>query len=77
VTQDREDEGCLRLYTLPTPEQADEIRDLLGIRKRMEFSPDELERKRTSMTRALRRKEGKTRVGWTITLPPILDAEPM
>jgi hypothetical protein len=57
VTQDCQDEGCLRLHELPTPEQARVIRDDLGIRKRMEFSPEDLERRRASMTRA---REGKT-----------------
>jgi hypothetical protein len=46
VTQDGEDEGCLRLHTLPTPEQASVIRDVLGIRKRMALAPEELERRR-------------------------------
>jgi hypothetical protein len=51
VTQDGDDEGCLRLAGLPTSEQAAVIRDALGIRKRMEFAPDDLERRRASMTR--------------------------
>jgi len=38
VTQDGDEEGVLRLHHLPTPEQADIIRDVLGVRKRMEFS---------------------------------------
>jgi hypothetical protein len=50
VTQDGDDEGCLRLHRLPTPEQATVIRDVLGIRKKMEFAPDDLARRRTSMT---------------------------
>jgi hypothetical protein len=48
LTQDGDDEGCLRLHHLPTPEQAVVIRDVLGIRKRMEFSPDDLARRRAS-----------------------------
>jgi hypothetical protein len=44
VTQDGEDEGCLRLHQLPTPEQAAVIRDILGIQKRREVSAAELER---------------------------------
>jgi hypothetical protein len=51
VTQDGDDEGCLRLHRLPTPEPAAVIRDVLGIRKKMEFAPDDLERRRASMTR--------------------------
>jgi|GEM_PF-2077156 len=34
VTQDGDDEGCLRLHQLPTPEQAAVIREALGIPKR-------------------------------------------
>ena len=51
VTQDGDDEGCLRLHRLPTPDQATVIRDILGIRKRVEFGPAELERRRTLMKR--------------------------
>src|SRR5262245_33658425 len=46
VTQDAEEEGGLRLHALPTPDQADVIRDVLGIRKRTEMSPATLERLR-------------------------------
>ena len=35
VTQDGDDEGCLRLRELPTPTQAKEIRSILGLRKRL------------------------------------------
>jgi hypothetical protein len=52
VTQDCEDEGSLRLHQLPTPEQAEIIRDVLGIRKRAVLSPEELERRRTLVARA-------------------------
>ncbi len=38
VTQDGDDEGCLRL-ALPTTKQAQLIRDLLGLRKRREMTP--------------------------------------
>ena len=44
VTQDGEDEGCLRLHGLPTPEQAETIREALGIRKRRTITPEEIER---------------------------------
>ena len=44
VTQDGDEEGCLRLHKLPTPEQAEVIRDVLGIQKRREVSAAELER---------------------------------
>src|SRR5215831_14667061 len=46
VTQDGEDEGCLRLHTLPTAEQAAVIRHMLGIRKRVEIAPETLGRLR-------------------------------
>ena len=46
VTQDGDDEGRLRLHQLPTAEQAEVIRDCLGIRKRTELDADELERRR-------------------------------
>jgi hypothetical protein len=44
VTQDGDDEGCLRLGGLPTPERAEAIREALGIRKRREHSPVTVER---------------------------------
>jgi hypothetical protein len=47
VTQDGDDEGCLRLFGLPSPEQAKAIRDLLGIRKRRPASSFPAEWKRT------------------------------
>jgi hypothetical protein len=47
VVQDGEDEGCLRLPQLPTPNQAEAIRDALGIRKRREVSTGVLERLRS------------------------------
>ena len=34
VTQDGDEEGCLRLFALPTPEEAALIRDALLLRKR-------------------------------------------
>ena len=34
VTQDGDDEGCLRLFRLPTPEGAALIREVMGLRKR-------------------------------------------
>lgn len=45
VTQDGDDEGVLRLHALPTREQAEEIRSVLGIRKRLEYSAEEIERR--------------------------------
>jgi len=43
LTQDCDEEGCLRLHALPTPEQAVTIRRLLGIPKRREYSAEVLE----------------------------------
>lgn len=45
VTQDCDKEGCLRLHQFPTPEQATLLREILGIRKRAELSPEERERR--------------------------------
>jgi hypothetical protein len=42
VTQDGDDEGCLRLSGLPSSEQAATIRDILGIRKRVAYSDEVL-----------------------------------
>jgi hypothetical protein len=44
ITQNGDDEGILRLDRLPSPEEATEIRDLLGIRKR--YSEAELQARR-------------------------------
>src|SRR5262245_46149436 len=46
LTQDCDEEGCLHLHRLPTLAEATVIRDVLGIRKRAELSPGELERRR-------------------------------
>jgi len=46
VTQDGDDDGCLRLHQLPTPAQAEAIRDAVGIRKRRGISETERERLR-------------------------------
>jgi hypothetical protein len=40
VTQDGDSEGCFRLHRLPTAAEAEEIRDILGIRKRMDLSAE-------------------------------------
>ena len=45
VSQDGDAEGALRLGRLPTAEEADEIRDILGIRKRITWSAEELARR--------------------------------
>lgn len=46
LMQDGDDEGCLRLIDLPTPDQAIVIRDVIGLRKRTELGHAELERRR-------------------------------
>jgi hypothetical protein len=46
LTQDGDDEGCLHLDRLPDTEEARTIRAVLGIRKRMEYSPDDLARRK-------------------------------
>ena len=52
VTQDGDDEGCLRLFHLPSPPEAVVIRDVMGLRKRVAYAPETLDRKRASMARA-------------------------
>jgi hypothetical protein len=80
LTQDGDDEGCLRLHHLPTPEQAAAIRDALGIRKRMDFDPDEMERRRSLMKRLAQAKvlgpAGSSVLGPTPEPEPILEPEP-
>jgi hypothetical protein len=41
VDQDGDDEGILRLTRLPTPEEGEEMRSILGIRRRRHLSPEE------------------------------------
>ena len=52
VTQDGDSEGCFRLSRLPTPAEAEEIRDIVGIRKRVELSAEA----RASLTARLPRR---------------------
>jgi hypothetical protein len=42
VTQDGDDEGILRLDRLPTPAEADAIRDVIGIRRRRHMTAEAL-----------------------------------
>jgi hypothetical protein len=60
VTQDGEDEGCLRLHQLPTPEQANVIRDVLGLWKRRDVSAAERERLSALLTGCSRTGRGET-----------------
>jgi hypothetical protein len=51
VTQDGDDEGCLHLDRLPTPAEADLIREAVGIKRRRHMTPEmlaSLERARNS-----------------------------
>lgn len=60
VAQDGDNEGCLRLFGLPTAEQASAIRDALGIRKRTVYSPETLIAKRGGLASALERSKTPT-----------------
>jgi hypothetical protein len=40
VTQDGDDEGCLRLDRLPAPHEAAAIRDAIGIKRKRHLSPE-------------------------------------
>ena len=42
ILQDGDTEGVLRLERMPTAAEAAEIRDILGLRKRMELSEDQI-----------------------------------
>ena len=52
VSQDGDDEGCLRLDRLPTPEEASIIREAIGIRKRRHLSAEERAQKAITLERA-------------------------
>jgi hypothetical protein len=52
VTQDGDDEGCLHLDHLPTPHEAEAIREAIGIRKRRHLTPDALAKARSAAERA-------------------------
>ena len=64
VTQNGGEEGCLRLFHLPAPVEAVVIRDVIGLRKRVEYAPETLERKRASMAKA-----GLARAAATVPMP--------
>jgi hypothetical protein len=76
VTQDGDDEGCLRLFNLPTPDQAEVIRDILGIQKRREVSAEVLERLRSFSFERQPRSEAslEPNIGLLYDRPP--DAHP-
>jgi hypothetical protein len=49
VTQDGDDEGCLRLDRLPTKAEAEEIRHVIGLRQTHEASPGAFGRDRNGV----------------------------
>jgi len=53
LTQDGDEEGCFRLHRLPTTDEAEKIRDIVGIRKRVDWSPEELSRRQEAGRRLL------------------------
>jgi len=80
ITQYGDGEGCLHLQQLPTAEQAEVIRDVLGIRKRVELGPDELERRRALIKR-LALAQGSANETGAASMPlreqaAVLDANP-
>jgi len=60
VTQDGDCEGAIMLDRLPNAEQAAEIRDILRISKRVEYSDEVLAAKRSAMSDLRRAPAGKT-----------------
>ena len=52
LSQDGDDEGCLHLDRLPTPAEAEAIRDAIGIRKRRHMTADQIERARSVLASA-------------------------
>jgi hypothetical protein len=52
LTQDGDDEGCLRLDRLPAAGEAGLIREAIGIRKRRHLSPDARAQARVALERA-------------------------
>jgi hypothetical protein len=76
VTLDCEDEGCLRLHQLPTPEQANVIRDILGIHKRREVSAAELERLKAFAFAKKPRCEARSEQNIALSDRPLPDSHP-
>ena len=58
LTQDCDEEGCLRLRRLPTPAEAT-VMEVLGIRKRAELSPEELAKRGKPATCLARGREAE------------------
>jgi hypothetical protein len=76
VTQDGDDEGVFRLHQLPTPEQAEVIRDVVGIRKRMKMSPTTLERLRAFSFEPKPRSEPRNPADIALTEAPPSEPPP-
>lgn len=47
LKQDGDDEGCFFLDRLPTSDEAEAIRDAIGLRKRRHLSPNEIEARKS------------------------------
>lgn len=72
VTQDGDEEGALILDRLPTPKEAEEIRLILGIAKRVEYSEDALAAKRAqflTVRQAPSPKNGRNRLMLVVCQP--------
>ena len=72
VTQEGDDEGCLRLFGLPTPDQADAIRIGLGIRKRANKSEETIAAEQKRLAGA-RNRNGTAGIGG---VPAVKSARP-
>lgn len=75
LLQDGDAEGCLRLIDLPTPDQAIIIRDAIGLRKRTELCPNDLERRRELGKRLSQARGSAGSI--SPLLPPAQPSEPV
>ena len=60
-------------YSTLTPDRAEVIRDVLGIRKRAELGPDELERRR-ALGKRLALAAGRANAGAPLPTQPAVEA---
>src|SRR5262249_23501188 len=70
VTQDGDEEGVVRMFGLPTPEQAAALRQVLGLRKRVAYWIEELAARRHRAL-ALDRSRASTKTGFQPEFRPI------
>lgn len=77
VTQDGDNEGCLRLFALPTPDQAALIREVLGLKKRRQYDHETLERLRATAGSLFRGQEQAGRIEAASIVPEADDAPPV